>query len=334
MKIQITAALAFCAAAYSGQLMSEPPAGNPAGKKGLATMDIHYPADAQCPASRCFDVRIPLPEGVWVPENRVRVILPQGYSGSRHKTYPVLYLLHGTGDSYQAWTEMTDVLHLSRGLDLIIVMPDGGSGTDAGWYSDWVDGSRQWESFHIKVMIPYLEEHLRVAGDGHRAVAGISMGGFGAFSYAGRHPELFTAAASISGILDTLPTEQVGGLVFWLGAPLMSTPKTEIWGDPITGYAEWQAHNPRNLVEQLASTALFMTTGNGLPGGEHDDPSEGEGYGTELGVRATALHFRRAADEAGLAYKAFFYGPGFHDWPYFREGFVWALPQLMAEIRP
>src|SRR5437867_7419712 len=59
------------------------------------------------------------------------------------------------GDTYESWTNNTDLTSFVRRFPLIIVMPDGGKGSNAGWYSDWKDGSRQWETFHIEVLIPY-----------------------------------------------------------------------------------------------------------------------------------------------------------------------------------
>jgi len=82
----------------------------------------------------------------------VRVILPVDY-GAPGKRFPVLYLLHDAGGTYKIWTEKTDILKLARAFEAIIVMPDGGHGANAGWYTNWKDGSRQWETYHIDVMI-------------------------------------------------------------------------------------------------------------------------------------------------------------------------------------
>src|SRR6266480_1971583 len=80
-----------------------------------------------------------------------------------------------------------DVAEFSAQFPLVIVMPDGGHDAEAGWYSDWADGSRQWETFHMRTLVRYVDHHFRVLRRGHRAVAGLSMGGFGAMSYAARH---------------------------------------------------------------------------------------------------------------------------------------------------
>src|SRR5439155_841072 len=149
-------------------------------------------ADDVCLAPRCLDVVVPVPAGLVVPDSTVRVLLPTDYDG--HRRYPVLYLLHGAGDTFATWSENTDVVDFSAQFPVIIVMPDGGHDANAGWYSDWVDGSRQWETFHTSVLVRYVDRHFRTLGGGHRAVAGLSMGGFGAMSYAARHRGLYTAA--------------------------------------------------------------------------------------------------------------------------------------------
>ncbi len=295
-----------------------------------------FGTDAACPAPRCFDVAVPLPEGVAVTDNRVRVILPVDY-GVSGKRFAVLYLLHDAGGSYRVWTENTDILELTRGLDLIIVLPDGGSGADAGWYTNWIDGSRQWETFHIDVMIPWLEQNLDVLGDGHRAIAGVSMGGFGTMSYSGRHPGLFAAAAGISGAVDLLYIEQLSALVTLGLQPVISTPGASHWGDPATNYAEWQAHDPGFNIEGFRGMKVFLSSGNGLVGGAHDDlagPTQAGAYAVENIVWQMNLSFAQALSAAGIEHTTLFYGPGYHGWPYYRDELAWALPQLMAAIRP
>jgi diacylglycerol O-acyltransferase / trehalose O-mycolyltransferase len=297
--------------------------------------NAQFDTDANCPAPRCFDVEIPLPEGVAVTDNHVRVILPVAYGDGR--LYPVLYLLHDAGGTYKIWTEQTDVLKLSRAFDAIIVMPDGGHGPDAGWYTNWLDGSRQWETFHIDVMIPYLESHLDTLGDGHRAVAGASMGGFGSMSYSARHPGLFAAAGGISGAVDLLYLQQLSAEGSALINPIISTPDASQWGDPVTNYAEWQAHDPASNIEGLRGMEIFLTSANGLVGGAYDDltgPTAAGYYAVENLTWQMSRSLASKLEAAGIEHRTFFFGPGYHDWPYFREELVWVLPQLTSAVRP
>ena len=284
---------------------------------------------AACDRPRCFDVVVPVPRRLHVPDSTVRVLLPVDYHESRAR-YPVLYLLHGAGDTFARWTELTDVQDFSAQLPIIIVMPDGGHDAEAGFYSDWLDGSRQWETFHTRVLRRYIERHFHtLPGWRHRAVAGLSMGGFGAMSYAARHHHLFRAAASFSGTLDTLypsPTAPVlrGANILALGA----------WGDPVANADVWHQHNPSDLAADLRGVALFVASGNGARGGPAGDVDFPLAYLVELTVGVMSHTFTQALDAAGVPHIDDFYGPGYHGWPYWQRELHWALPQIMAIIGP
>jgi S-formylglutathione hydrolase FrmB len=139
----------------------------------------------------------------------VKVYLPAGYQGTRAPAYPVLYLLHGGGGGYQDWADSSkgDIVNTVRGSAFtgIVVMPESGL---AGWYSDWAgrtDGyfAPAWETFHISQLITWVDAHFNtVSNRSGRAIAGLSMGGFGALKYAGAHPDLFSAVGSFSGGTD------------------------------------------------------------------------------------------------------------------------------------
>lgn len=127
-----------------------------------------------------------------------KVLLPVSYDSAPTRRYPVLYLLHGsTGDSGSWLAGGVEDAVGSR--EVILVMPDGGA---QGWYLDWAQPTPivHWESFHIRALIPAVDATYRTTATRQgRAVAGISMGGFGAVHYAQAHPELFAAVSSYSG---------------------------------------------------------------------------------------------------------------------------------------
>ena len=257
----------------------------------------------------------------------MRILLPADYHSTRAR-YPVLYLLHGAGDTYATWTDQTDVEAFSASLPVIIVMPDGGHDADAGFYSDWLDGSRQWETFHVDVLRRYVERNFRtLPGRRHRALAGLSMGGFGAMSYAARHPELFEAAASFSGAVDTLWAVPASNVLY-----ATHVVDVGVWGDPATHEALWRAHNPTDLARRLRHTALFLATGDGTRGGPAGDIDDPGSYGIETVVRAMTLDFARALEAAGASYAADFYAGGYHGWPYWERELHWALPQILQRI--
>jgi len=76
-----------------------------------------------------------------------------------------------------------------------------------GWYTNWVNGyqydPQNWEDFHLAQLVPWIDANLRTMADrSGRAIAGLSMGGFGSIHYAEDRPDLFSYAASFSGALD------------------------------------------------------------------------------------------------------------------------------------
>lgn len=127
------------------------------------------------------------------------LLLPHDYNSSS-KRYPVLFLLHGLFGAHTNWIELTDIERHTQEHELIIVMPDGGD----GWYSDSATvASERYESFFINELLPHVEQNFRTLEQrSSRAIAGLSMGGYGAFKFALKHPELFCFAASFSGAFD------------------------------------------------------------------------------------------------------------------------------------
>jgi putative tributyrin esterase len=123
----------------------------------------------------------------------VSVILPEGRPGP----FPVLYLLHGLTDDHTAWRRHSNVERYVSGLPLIVVMPNG----ERGWYTDSVSvPENAFETFITKDLIGFIDNTFRtIPTDEGRAVAGLSMGGYGATKLAIKYPDLFCAAASLSG---------------------------------------------------------------------------------------------------------------------------------------
>lgn len=273
---------------------------------------------------------VPLPASVKVTDNRINVLLPPGYCepSNAHLYYPVLYLLHGAGDTYQAWATNTDLVSFAAHVanPPIIVMPDAGHNAQAGWYSDWVSGDYQWEQFHITYLQAYVNSAYRTVPD-DIAIAGLSMGGFGAMSYAARHKKMFKVAASFSGALDMLYGAPATGVIFSELNSQYGTPDDRVWGNQVTDYQNWEAHNPASLAPQLKGTVVLLASGTGTPGGAYgDDPSDPGAYALENGVFQMNLSMVRALTVAGVPYQTHFYAGGYHGWPYWQADLHWALP--------
>jgi diacylglycerol O-acyltransferase / trehalose O-mycolyltransferase len=239
---------------------------------------------------------------------KVRLITPVGWD--RTKRWPVLYLLHGCCDTYDSWTRETDVAKLPQLRRVLVVMPEGGA---TGFYSDWIEGPH-WETFHLVELRRLLE---RDYGAGpRRAIAGLSMGGFGALSYAARHPGMFGAAASYSGVVHPLGDPDV---ILGIGQSQGDNARL-LWGDPRAQKAIWAAHDPTLQAARLRGTKLFVSIG--------DEGSVERSLRPENDALAAAL--RRAHVPATLD----FYRHGTHDWPYWQRELHRSLPLLLSALQP
>jgi putative tributyrin esterase len=119
------------------------------------------------------------------------------YPENRERRFPVLYLLHGLTGHSTNWLEKTRVALYATHYDLFIVMVEGGD----GWYTDSSTvPADKYESYILRELIPDVEKRFRASGQREgRAVAGLSMGGYGAIKFGLKHPEMFGMAASMSG---------------------------------------------------------------------------------------------------------------------------------------
>lgn len=137
------------------------------------------------------------------------IYLPPGYQTSQ-RSYPVLYLLHGSGDDQTGWIQFGEVQRLAdnaiadgTATPMVIVMPDANTGR-RGYFND-IRGGWNYEDFFFKELIPHIDADYRVKSEKrYRAVAGLSMGGGGSFMYALHHPELFSSACPLSASVGSL----------------------------------------------------------------------------------------------------------------------------------
>ncbi len=145
------------------------------------------------------------------------VYLPDGYDKS-NENYPVLYLLHGAWGTNLSWVRADGVrggnlqaiadaeIAAGRCKKMIIVTPDArGTGEKNGGKNMGYFNVENWSymDFFFQEFIPHIDKTFRtIAAKDGRAIAGLSMGGGGSFVYAQRHPEMFNAAYSTSGLLD------------------------------------------------------------------------------------------------------------------------------------
>ena len=196
------------------------------------------------------------------------IYFPQDYLES-NRSYPVLYLLHGFTDDHTAWAQFGEVKAIAdRGEDeleitsMIIVMPDAGY----SWYVNNHDGTLRYEDFFLEELIPHIDERYRTRPDREfRAIAGLSMGGYGALLYGLRHPDTFSSVAALSAAVYT--EEQIVGMEqrrwdYFLGTP---------FGEARTGSERltdhYLSHSVLDLVrgadpEDLSQIGIWLDCGD------------------------------------------------------------------------
>ena len=283
--------------------------------------------------------------------------LPPSYDAQSSRRYPVAYYLHGLWGAEDNWTRAgglhrsLDSLTAAGMPELIVVMPDG----DDGWYTTWnflgdYGGCRSgftpregdtvdsycvpwphYDDYIARDLVAWVDSTWRTKADrAHRAIAGLSMGGYGAITLALSYPDVFSAAASHSGVLSPLyigphpfvePPRYAGDLGalrqswgerFW---PLIRP----MFGPDTTG---WWSRDPARKASRLATRdrasmpALFFDVGI-------DDSvvvDQNRAFHHELQALGVAHDFRE--------------WPGRHDWPYWtlhaRESLRW----IAARIAP
>ena len=132
-------------------------------------------------------------------ETAMNVILPQdARAETSDGKLPVLYLLHGLSDSESAWIRKTPIERYALGYGIAVIMPDGGR----SFYTDMAKGYKYW-TFMTEELPRIARSFFPLSGlREYNYVAGLSMGGYGAFKMALGRPDLFAAGASLSGALD------------------------------------------------------------------------------------------------------------------------------------
>lgn len=133
---------------------------------------------------------------VIIPENRENRIGIK--TKAEQDKYPVLYLLHGLSDDHSAWFRRTSIERYANKYGLAVVMPN----VHRSFYTNMICGNNYFD--FVSQELPEIAEKLfpLKTGKKNTFVAGLSMGGYGAFKLALKNPKRFAAAASLSGALN------------------------------------------------------------------------------------------------------------------------------------
>ncbi len=240
------------------------------------------------------------------------VYLPADYETSQ-RSYPVVYLLHGYSDDETGWVQFGEANAIAdKGIadanfpPCIIIMPDG----KVTWYCNSYDGKERWEDNFVNEFIPYVEKQYRIRPKKEfRAIAGLSMGGFGALKLSMRHPDLFAACVALSSgtfsdeEILAMPNEQYeryfGGI---FGNQLKSNERIN---------EEWEANSPLHLIQTVSKSDL-KSVKYWIDCGDDDFLYKGNAL-LHIGLRDLDIpHEFRTRN-------------GAHEWSYWRSGLLTGL---------
>ncbi|WP_250029279.1 alpha/beta hydrolase [Paractinoplanes maris] len=228
------------------------------------------------------------------------VYLPQSYTRTRAKRFPVVYMLNGFNGSNIEWESrdidtVLDKLTTEKNLEeAIVVFPDG----DSGWYVDTSAGN--FRSMIVDEIVPMVDRVYRTIPDrDHRGISGVSMGGQGAFTLGLRNPTVFSSIAS-----------HMGALSF---GPLVGTPAEQ---------AANAGLRPLTLVASMSAADLSRHRFY-FDGGDSDD--------YRFGVAAQQMSTLLAAKGVKHDYQL---GPGRHDDAYWMPKLERSFALHTEQFRP
>src|SRR5512133_3704952 len=131
---------------------------------------LTFPFLLTAKSSKVFD-NLSMKSEILKMERKYAIYLPPGYETS-NRSYPVLYLLHGSGDDQTGWVQFGEVQHIAdeainsgKATPMIIVMPDGNTG-QRGYFND-IKGKWRYEDFFFQEFVPFIEKQYRIKSEKH-----------------------------------------------------------------------------------------------------------------------------------------------------------------------
>lgn len=222
----------------------------------------------------------------------VNIIMPY-YPDEAPKSPPaVLYLLHGLSDDHTAWQRKTSIERYMVGMNLAVVMP----AVHRSFYTNTKTGIKYFD--FVSKELPYLlDQMFKVSGKKDDTfVAGLSMGGYGAFKLALTYPENYFAAASLSGALDlTNPTRYQAE--FLADKERLDEMKF-LFGE--NGVVRGDQNDLFGLIDRVCLSGA-------------DKPKLMQICGTEDFLYEENQNFKNYIETKGFDY-SYFEGPGTHSW--------------------
>lgn len=135
----------------------------------------------------------------------VLVYLPPSYASARDRRYPVVYQLHGWLPGAEQWAGMIDfeagtnrALAFGNAKEMIVVVPDSLTIHGGSMYSTSVT-SGDFEGFIARDLVAHIDSRYRtLAKRESRGLSGHSMGGYGTWRIAMKHPQLYSSFYAMS----------------------------------------------------------------------------------------------------------------------------------------
>ncbi len=202
-----------------------------------------------------------------------------------------LYLLHGLSDNHTNWSRMTSVERYAQDANLAVIMPN----VDRSFYTDMAYG-RNFYTYITQDLISYTRQLFKLSDKREDTfVAGLSMGGYGAFKVAFRRNDLFGAAASLSGVLDINRRFS----------------KDRTWShDALLAFGD------RENLDGSEENLLYLL--EKFNDENEPKPRLYQACGTEDFLYENNLTFRAAVKDRGFDYR-YEEGPGAHNWAFWDQ---------------
>ncbi|MGW4366626.1 alpha/beta hydrolase [Nocardia takedensis] len=256
---------------------------------------------------------------------------------------PTLYLLNGAagGHGGSSWFDRTDVPEFFADKHVNIVIPIGGAGS---YFTDWlrpdpVLGRMAWTTFLTRELPPIIDTALNTTKA--NAIAGISMAATSVFQLAIAAPGLYRAIGSYSGCIRT--SDPLGQAMVAAVVARSRGDAANMWGPPQD--PAWTVNDPFLNAEKLRGTALYISTGTGLPGrfdtpispGIDGDPNKyldrlAVGGGVEAVTRYCVQTFGQRLAELGIPATVVIRPTGTHSWGYWQDELHDSWPLLAATL--
>lgn len=258
------------------------------------------------------------------------VFLPPSFQREGRRTYPVVYFLHGLNNDHTSWTvdrygniqEKVERLILEKKIpEILMVHPRG----DSSFYCNYADGSKRYEDLVTGDVVRLMESRYRARkGRENRALAGTSMGGFGALKIAMKYPDRYAAAVGHSPIIFVgrnpldVPDELKQSRYYQFFERLMKP----LFGDPFRQEL-WDANNPLLLAKsgKLGKLGIYFDYGTE------------DRYIRSIGIDRGAIALDRVLKESGVPHVFKVHEGAPHGWALVAAHIDESLPFLCRSFR-